>query len=107
MEGMVIKMIKGCQKNVIWLRNTESELFEQAYFILSDAACEKNKSEGDILAEARRIISDSPCGNYWGGYAHSYPKKKRKRPSGVVRLAFFMLGLVAGALPAIAVFWHP
>ena len=96
-------MIKGCQKNVIWLRNTESELFEQAYFILSDAALLKKKSEGDIIAEARRIIEQSPCGSYFGGSA-TYPKGKRKLPSAVVKLTFFLLGAVAAGVPLVLMF---
>ena len=91
-------MIKGCQKNVIWLRNTESEMFEQAYFILSDAASLKKKSEGDIIAEARRIIEQSPCGNYFGGSAASL-RKKRKPTSAMVKLFFFLLGAVAAGVP--------
>lgn len=91
-------MIKGCQKNVIWLRNTESEVFEQAYFILSDAASLKKKSEGDIIAEARRIIEQSPCGNYFGG-SSTYPRSKRKPTSAMVKLFFFLLGAVAAGVP--------
>ena len=91
-------MIKGCQKNVIWLRNTESEIFEQAYFILSDAASLKKKSEGDIIAEARRIIEQSPCGNYFGG-SSTYPRSRRKPPSAIVKLGFFLLGAVAAGVP--------
>ena len=96
-------MIKGCQKNVIWLRNTESDIFEQAYFILSDSASLKKKSEGDIIAEARRIIEESPGGGYFGGTA-AYPRIKRRMPSAVVKLLFFILGAVAAGVPLSFIF---
>ncbi len=52
-------MIKGCQKNVVWLRNTESELFEEAYFIVSDKVKSRHISENDMVSEANRLISDN------------------------------------------------
>ena len=97
-------MIKGCQKNVIWLRNTESEIFEQAYFILSDTASRKKKSEGDIIAEARRIIEQSPCGNYFASPTVC-SRVKRKLPSAVVKLAFFFLGATAAGVPLALLFF--
>lgn len=54
-------MIKGCQKNVVWIRSTESELFEEAYFILSDKMNERHISENDMVSEANRLIADSFC----------------------------------------------
>ena len=51
-------MIKGCQKNVVWIRSTESELFEEAYFIVSDKIKRKHISENDMVSEANRLIAD-------------------------------------------------
>ena len=50
-------MIKGCKKNVVYVRNTDSELFEEAYFILSDDFEQSPTSEPDMLAEANSICS--------------------------------------------------
>lgn len=90
-------MIKGCEKRVVWLRNTESELFEQAYFILSDAAYEKKKTEGDVVSEAKRIIAQTPITGWW----EEPPEKNEKRRHSTVsaKLVFFALGLSVGALP--------
>ena len=44
-------MIKGCNKRVIWIRNTENELFEQAYFILSDSARVNDRSDAEDLCQ--------------------------------------------------------
>lgn len=51
-------VIKGCQKNVVWIRSTESELFDEAYFIVSDKVKRKHISENDMVSEANRLIAD-------------------------------------------------
>lgn len=94
-------MIKGCEKRVVWLRNTESETFDQAYFILSESAYEKKKSESDIVTEAKRIIGQLPITGWWDESAEG--AKKRRSPSASVKLAFFALGFALGAIPAAAV----
>ena len=91
-------MIKGCEKRVVWLRNTDSEVFDQAYFILSDAAYEKKKSEGDIVSEAKRIIGQAPISGWW---EEPTPKtKKRGLHPASSKLAFFILGFALGAIPS-------
>lgn len=47
-------MIRGIGKRVVVLKNTDSELFEEAIFIIKN---EKNKSQKDILTECERIIN--------------------------------------------------
>ena len=48
-------MIKGCSRRVIVIKHPESELFEEAYFIVNPKKCERKQS--DLLAEAGRIIA--------------------------------------------------
>ena len=48
-------MIKGCQKNIIFLKNTGSELFDEAYFVVKPSA--PQKKERDIVLEASRLIN--------------------------------------------------
>ena len=48
-------MIKGCSRKVIVIKNPESELFEEAYFIVNPKKSERKQN--DLLAEANRIIS--------------------------------------------------
>lgn len=91
-------MIKGCEKRVVWIRNTESEIFEQAYFILSESAYEKKKSEGDIVTEAKRIIGRLPVSGWWEEPPYKKPKRRVFSASG--RVVFFLLGFVLGAIPA-------
>ena len=49
---------KGCEKRMIMLKNTGSELFEEAYFILNSKKS-SSVSHNDMIKEANRIISDN------------------------------------------------
>ena len=49
-------MIKGCQKKIIFLKNTGCELFEEAYFIMKDLTIDKGES--DIILEATKIANN-------------------------------------------------
>ena len=49
------QLIKGCSRRVIVIKHPESELFEEAYFIVNPRKSERHQS--DFLAEASRIIA--------------------------------------------------
>ena len=61
-------MIKGVGRRIILLNNTESDLFDQAIFILKQ---EKNASNQDIIKECERMINQNirvrknPSVNKW------------------------------------------
>ncbi len=48
-------MIKGCHKNIVFLKDTGSKLFDEAYFILKPDAI--TKEESDIILEANKIVN--------------------------------------------------
>lgn len=50
-------MVRGCQRKVIFLKNTESKIFSEAYFIVDDKA--PPVSETDMVKEANRIIEEN------------------------------------------------
>lgn len=50
-------MLRGCKRNMIVLRGTGSDLFEEAYFVVKEEA--EKRSASDMLAEAERIIDKS------------------------------------------------
>ena len=52
-------MVRGCQRRVVFIKNTDSEIFSEAYFILVDGVEKKEHSDGDIIREANRIIEES------------------------------------------------
>ena len=51
-------MVRGCQKKIVYLKNTDSEVFDEAYFLLTDKAIDSDLSEKDMLKEANRILDE-------------------------------------------------
>lgn len=86
-------MLKGCKKNVVYVKNTGSEIFEEAYFIVSDSKEAKGRADSDIVSEAGRIISCSPIASY---FTEGKKEAKSKKSSG--RLLFFVLGATVMAV---------
>ena len=103
-----LKVIKGCHKKVIWIRDTESDIFDEAYFILSDEACKRSICESDMIKEARRLVSASPVGNYWSdvdtgaGAAGNGVYAKQSRRLLLVKTVYFALGFSVSAVPLLA-----
>lgn len=50
-------MVRGCQRKVIFLKNTESEIFSEAYFIVDGRS--REVGEADMVREANRIIENN------------------------------------------------
>ena len=54
--------MRGYQKRVVFLKNIESAIFDEAYFIIKpsySASDEKKRKETDLINEANRIIEES------------------------------------------------
>lgn len=77
-------MIKGCHKNIVFLKDTGSKLFDEAYFILKPDAI--TKEESDIILEANKIVN-ALCPEDFKG------KEKRGR---LGRVITFILGALLG-----------
>lgn len=82
-------MIRGCAKNVIVVKNTGGELFDEAYFIVKPGRRDNKKS--DFMTEVNRIISSEGTQN----------AKKKHFLSGSV--PFAVLGFFSGAVSAATV----
>lgn len=83
-------MVKGCQRRVLHLKNTDSGLFEEAFFLLRDPGG-AGVSHGDMVREANRILL--------GADDRGATSKKPIKSTG------FLLGLLAGlALSAAILF---
>ena len=95
-------MIKGCKKNVVWLRSTGNEMFEEAYFILSDKKENSKACETDMLKAASKLIAESPVAGYFG---EEPAKKTEKHHQGISNAVFFLLGaLTMAAFNALIIF---
>ena len=51
-------MVRGCQKKIVYLKNTGSEVFDEAYFVISEKAPVDNITECDMVEEANRILDE-------------------------------------------------
>ena len=51
--------MRGYQKKVIFLKNTGSHLFDEAYFIVSREGEEAKVGQSNMVLEANRIIRES------------------------------------------------
>lgn len=68
-------MTRGCQKRIIHIKETDSALFEEAYFILRSGIGEKHRHtiETQMINEADRLIKESS--------AFTYPSRLSRRGS--------------------------
>ena len=51
-------MVRGCQKKIVYLKSTGSDVFDEAYFVVRDSAL-GGIGECDMVKEANRILEDS------------------------------------------------
>ena len=51
--------MRGYQKKVIFLKDTGSHLFDEAYFVVSRKGEEAHIEQSDMVYEANRIIKES------------------------------------------------
>ncbi len=51
--------MRGYQKKVIFLKDTGSHLFDEAYFVVSRKGEEAHIAQSDMVYEANRIIKES------------------------------------------------
>ncbi|MBR2354121.1 MAG: hypothetical protein IKA76_06455 [Clostridia bacterium] len=81
-------MLKGIQKNMIWVRTPESRFFEAAYFVMRPTLTQGKPREGEMLREANRLLSE-------GAQSRSFPKQGTR----LGRLLLFLAGMgIGGAL---------
>lgn len=52
-------MVRGCQKKIIYLKNTQSDLFDEAYFVIKNNIDDVRVNECDMVEEANRILEES------------------------------------------------
>ena len=85
-------MLKGAQKKMIVIKTSDSQIFEEAYFMVRGGV---DKSQPDMVSEANRIIED--CAPHRAG------RRKRESAFILLPLCFFMLGTLFGGGIALAV----
>ena len=82
--------MRGYQKRVIYLKNVESSVFEEAYFVIKpeiDKDSDFKKEKPDFIKEANRIIEESVG-----------KKKSKKIDVGFKEISIFVLGFIISSL---------
>ena len=85
-------MLKGCQKKIIFLKNTGSDIFEEAYFVIKPDYDGMNTD--DIVCEATKIANKMSYGN---------DKRDRRRYN--YYALFLSIGMLIGVCIAIGCFF--
>ena len=91
-------MVRGCQRRVIFIKNTWSQVFSEAYFIVDDKQGAGSHTESDMIKEANRIIDESI-------FTRRAPRHTGLFGRGMLGTALTMLpAFILGAILASAVF---
>lgn len=85
--------MRGYQRKVIYLKNTGSAIFDEAYFVVNERA-DGVKGSADMVSEANRIIEENTGGK----------RRAARRFPTLREWIFFSVGLVGGALFALVLF---
>ena len=93
-------MVRGYQRRVVFLKNTGSALFDEAYFLMSERGQNNSPSESEMVKEANRIISE----NLTSG------RVPDRAPTQVFRFIIkqipaFLLGAILSAVICLFIFW--
>lgn len=90
-------MLKGIQKNMIWVKTPESRFFEAAYFVMRPSRRSDQPRDGEMLREANRLLTE-------GTRKRPLPLRERRRRSICTFLAGLGAGLALSALLAMILF---
>jgi len=88
---------KGAQRRMILLKNTGSELFESAYFILNENAAVQRAGEDDMIREANRIVSSNMMVSGRGIMPAALRESRKKKDMRLKCFLWFSAGSLAGS----------
>ena len=75
--------MRGCQRQIILLKGTDSQIFDEAYFLLRKDFDRARGDESELLREAERLVA-----------LNTTRRRARRHP----RLLLFAAGMLAGGL---------
>lgn len=89
-------MIKGCSKRVIVMKETGSDMIEEAFFIIKPSGVKKSMTDADIMTQAKMLIEKGNASNRFSPSGFNVVKTA---PKNKPKFALpFTLGLVLGAI---------
>ena len=90
------RMIKGVQKNMVWVQTPKSGYFEEAYFVVRRELSSEKQRSNEMLREANRILAEHEAG---------VEREKPTQKGNKERLLFFFGGMLSGSL-MVALLWR-
>ncbi len=86
-------MLRGCQRNIVYVKSTDNKIFEEAYFLLRKGVTEGNTalSNSEMMQEVSGMLNTA--------LPYMYPSMRKK----CVKLKY-ALSFIAGALTCLAAF---
>ena len=75
--------MRGCQRQIILLKGTDSQIFDEAYFLLRKDFDRARGDESELLREAERLVA-----------LNTTRRRARRHP----RFLLFAAGMLAGGL---------
>ena len=82
--------MRGCQRQIIMLKGTDSQIFDEAYFLLRKDFDRSRGDEGELVREAERLVALNTT---------------RRRVRVVSKWALFAAGMLAGGLLFLLLWW--
>ena len=89
--------MRGYQKKVIFLKNTGSHLFDEAYFVMSREGESAASNQFDMVLEANKIINES--------LGDDVPRGRGKERGFISFLLPFLLGILFSLLSVLALYF--
>lgn len=83
--------MRGCERKIIMLKGTDSQIFDEAYFLLRRDIGDTEDSEG-IVSEAQRIVAGNTI-------------RRRNKYSRKKEIVYFTVGLFIGIIAAALFTW--
>ena len=91
------KVVRGTQRKMVVVKTTDSELFDEAYFILrKDSAKNGDASESSMIDEANRIINKN---------IFSRERERRRAAAISARDLLLYVGGLASGSGIVGLFW--
>ena len=90
-------MIRGVQKNMIWVQTPKSQYFEEVHFVIRRGLSREDQRNGEMTREANRILAEHDGALQAG-------KKNRRAPGDLRAMIPFLWGMLSGSL-MVAALW--
>ena len=87
-------MLRGINKQVVFINDTGSDLFEQAIFIVNPRRHREDVTEGQMAEEARRIVKNCIRSYEFEDYVARRRERKKQHRARILLISGIVMGLL-------------